>query len=253
LITVRRTIVAIALVALALVAPSSAPAATTTTGAVIGAPATKAGKLRVPVLVKHKPTVVVLKAGRIANPTSLRYGDRVSVRAGRATIRRTGSGPSFATLAARRGDVLQTSQRAVDQLTTAQQDLAGIAPGTQLTNDQFVQLQQLRTELNLLSEQLDALASTLQSAIDAANAAFGPEATLATAGRRARDRQVAPLAQLRDAARSARGPIDATVTKLDTAASVLPGTLPQLPLDTSPTLIINALHDLINTLFPPQP
>jgi len=44
-----------------------------------------------------------------------------------------------------------------------------------------------------------------------------------------------------------------TVTKLDTATSVLPGTLPRLPIDTSPTLSINAWHDLINTLFPRQP
>jgi hypothetical protein len=253
LLTARRTIVAIALIAFALVAPASAPAASTTTGTVIGAPTTTAGKLRIRVLIKGRPVVFVLKAGGIAHPGTLRYGDRISVKAGRATIRRTGSGPSFATLAARRNDVLVTSQRAVDLLTAAQRDLAGIPPGTVPTNEQVVQLQQLRTQLNLLSEQLDVLAATLQTAMDAANSAFGSDATLASAGRRARDRQIAPLAQLRDAARNARAPIDATVVKLDTATSVVPGTLPQLPLDLSPTPVINALQDLINTLFPPQP
>jgi hypothetical protein len=249
---VRRITTVLTALAVAALAPA-APAATSTTGAVVGPPTTKAGTLRIPVLVKRSTSTFVLKATRVRNPQSLRYGDRVTVRSGRATIRRTGHGPSFATLAAHRAETLATAQRAVDGLATAQRDLAAIPPGTALTAAQVTQLDELKTTLNLLSRQLDTLTTSLQSAIDAANTAFGPQATLATKARRARDRQVSPLEQLRDAAHNAVAPVDATVAKLDTAISTVPGTLPQLPIDASPTLVVNTLIDVLNTLFPPQP
>jgi hypothetical protein len=185
------------------------------TGVIAGAPA--AG--HVPVLLGHSKLRSLSTRGL---PADVRAGDRVRYRAGRLKIVRHSHVPSFKALAELLvGARAETAQA---QTTLAQ---VPVPPGT-IPPDQIPRLagsmSAARTQINLLRDDLDQLALTL----DSASSGIADQATrLRPRSARAAkglDQLAAQLAAARDGARTASAALVPASTKLDEAVVIVNGT-----------------------------